>query len=54
MKQTSKSTAPLITRSMIRGLHGTYPMENPGTGEAMRRELLMNESLFLFIHGTYL
>jgi hypothetical protein len=32
----------------------TYPMEKPGTGEAMRRELLMNESLFLFIHGTYL
>jgi hypothetical protein len=28
--------------------------KNPGTGEAMRRELLMNESPFLFIHGTYL
>jgi hypothetical protein len=30
------------------------PDENPGTGEAMRRELLMNGSFFLFIHGTYL
>jgi hypothetical protein len=43
-KATSKSNAPPITRSVIRGQHGTYPMKNPGTGEAMRRELLMNES----------
>jgi hypothetical protein len=44
-KATNKSNAPPITRSVIRGQHGTYPMKNPGTGEAMRRELLMNESL---------
>jgi hypothetical protein len=29
-------------------------MKNPGTGEAMRRELLMNESPFLFIDDIYL
>jgi hypothetical protein len=46
-KVTSKSNAPPITRSVIGGPHGIYPMENPGTGEAMRRELLMNESFFL-------
>jgi hypothetical protein len=29
-------------------------MKNPVTGEAMRRELLMNDLSLLFIHGTYL
>jgi hypothetical protein len=52
-KVTSKSNAPPITRSVIRRLHGTYPMKNPGTGEAMRRELLMNESLFL-VYSWYI
>jgi hypothetical protein len=30
------------------GTHGTYLMKNPKTGEAMRRELLMNDSVSLF------
>jgi hypothetical protein len=52
-KATSKSNAPPIMRSVIRGLHGTYPMKNPGTGEAMRRELLMDESFFL-VYAWYI
>jgi hypothetical protein len=52
-KATNKSNAPPITRSVIRGQHGTYPMKNPGIGEAMRRELLINESLFL-VYSWYI
>jgi hypothetical protein len=53
MKRTSKSNAAPITQSMI-GTAWHLPDENPGTGEAMRRELLMNDLSFLFIRGTYL
>jgi hypothetical protein len=53
MTQTSKGNAPPITQSMI-GATWHLPDENPVTGEVMRRELLMNDLSFLFIHGTYL
>jgi hypothetical protein len=55
MKQTSKSYAPPDHAKYDQGATWHLPDgKNPGTGEAMRHELLMNESLFLFIHGTYL
>jgi hypothetical protein len=53
MKRTSKSNAAPIMQSMI-GAAWHLPDQNPGIGEAMRRELLMNDSFFLFIRGTYL
>jgi hypothetical protein len=49
----SKGDATLITQSVI-GAAWHLPDENPRTGEAMRQELLMNDSFFSFIHGTYL
>jgi hypothetical protein len=49
----SKCDATLITQSVI-GAAWHLPDENPRTGEAMRQELLMNDSFFSFIHGTYL
>jgi hypothetical protein len=51
MKQTSKGNAAPITQSMI-GTAWHLPDENPGTGEAMRRELLMND-LFL-VYSWYI
>jgi hypothetical protein len=53
MKRTSKGNATPITQSMI-GTAWHLPDENPGTGEAMRHELLMNDLSFLLIRGTYL
>jgi hypothetical protein len=52
MKRTSKGNAAPITQSMI-GAAWHLPDENPGTGEAMRRELLMNDSLFL-VYSWYI
>jgi hypothetical protein len=46
MKRTSKGNAAPITLCVI-GAAWHLPNENPVTGEAMRRELLMNDSLFL-------
>jgi hypothetical protein len=43
-KQTSKGNATPITRSVI-GTAWHLPDENPRTGEVMRRELLMNDSV---------
>jgi hypothetical protein len=48
----SKGNAAPITQSMI-GAAWHLPDENPGTGEAMRRELLMNDSLFL-VYSWYI
>jgi hypothetical protein len=45
-EQTSKGNTTPITQSMI-GAAWHLPDENPKTGEAMRRELLMNDSLLL-------
>jgi hypothetical protein len=53
MKRTSKGNAAPITQSLI-GTAWHLPDGNPGTGEAMRRELLVNDLSFLFIRGTYL
>jgi hypothetical protein len=53
MKRTSKDNVPPITQSVI-GAAWHLPDENPITGEAMRRELLMNDLSFLFVCGTYL
>jgi hypothetical protein len=53
MKRTSKGNAAPITQSMI-GTAWHLPDENPGTGQAIRRKLLMNDLSFLFICGTYL
>jgi hypothetical protein len=52
-KRTSKGNATPITQN-VTGVAWHLPDENPRTGEAMRRELLMNDSVFLFIHDTYL
>jgi hypothetical protein len=46
MKRTSKGNAAPITQSMI-GAAWHLPDENPRTGEAMRRELLMNDVTFM-------
>jgi hypothetical protein len=42
MERTSKGNAAPITQNMI-GTAWHLPDENPRTGEAMRRELLMND-----------
>jgi hypothetical protein len=52
MKRTSKGNAPPITQSVI-GAAWHLPDENPVTGEAMRRELLMNDLSFL-VYSWYI
>jgi hypothetical protein len=53
MKRTSKGNAPPITQSVI-GAAWHLPDENPVTGEAMRRELLMNDPFScLFVVHIY-
>jgi hypothetical protein len=53
MKRTSKGNATLIMQNVI-GVAWHLPDENPRTGEAMRRELLMNDSFFyLFVVHIY-
>jgi hypothetical protein len=51
-KQTSKGNATPITQSVI-GAAWHLPDENPKTGEAMRRELLMNDSISL-VYSWYI
>jgi hypothetical protein len=51
-EQTSKGNATPITQSMI-GAAWHLPDENPKTGEAMRRELLMNDSILL-VYSCYI
>jgi hypothetical protein len=43
-KQTSKGNATPITQSVV-GAAWHLPDENPRIGEAMRQELLMNDSV---------
>jgi hypothetical protein len=52
MKRTSKGNAAPITKSMI-GAAWHLPDENPGIGEAMRRELLMID-FFLLVYSWYI
>jgi hypothetical protein len=54
MKQASKGNTPPVTQSVTGAAWHLPDEKNPVTGEAMRRELLMNDLSFLFIHGTYL
>jgi hypothetical protein len=51
-EQTSKGDATPITKSVI-GAAWHLPDENPKTGEAMRRELLTNDSIFL-VYSWYI
>jgi hypothetical protein len=52
-KRTSKGDATPITQSVI-GAAWHLPDENPRTGEAIRRELLMNDSVYcLFMVHIY-
>jgi hypothetical protein len=51
-KQTSKGNATLITQS-VTGVAWHLPDENPRIGEVMRRELLMNNSVFL-VYSWYI
>jgi hypothetical protein len=51
-EQTSKGNATPITQSMI-GAAWHLTDENPKTGEAMRRELLMNDSVLL-VYSWYI
>jgi hypothetical protein len=51
-EQTSKSNTTPITQSVI-GAAWHLPEENPKTGKAMRRELLMNDSVFL-VYSWYI
>jgi hypothetical protein len=50
-KQMSKGNATPITQNVI-GAAWRLPNENPRTGEAMRRELLMNDfvSCLFMVH----
>jgi hypothetical protein len=51
-EQTSKGDATPITQSVI-GAAWHLPDENPKIGEAMRRELLTNDSVFL-VYSWYI
>jgi hypothetical protein len=51
-KQTSKGNATPIKQS-VTGVAWHLPDENPRTGEAMRRELLMNDSVLL-VYSWYI
>jgi hypothetical protein len=51
-EQSSKGNATPITQGVI-GAAWRLPDENPRTGEAMRRELLMNDSVLL-VYSWYI